>query len=474
MMDAGLAIDKNSLQQVYREINMYPDAETADIVDLHKLSMPVDAQNVEQIASYKNLTHSIISGMTDITSEIGNMINSMTESGDIEGAARLYGKILTAVLDEGTYLQENGMTDAEGSNPEILNQEVLNPDTLNPDKMNPGMLNPEILNPEKLNENVSGLNSDKVIFGTGELKSDNAASKENAGVFKDVVINNDTVSVTENTTDKALSLLRDLNLQEKGPEELNTLISRLTGQDIPSGADQTALIKMAAESIEKALNSNDTKALGDLLGNNELKKLFTERLESAWTIKPEDVADEKKVEELYQRIDRQLKGLAQAFESEGATSQSAYKAVSNMSDNIDFLHQLNQMYAYVQLPIKLNQGNAHGDLYVYTNKKNLASKDGKVSALLHLDMENLGPVDVYVSLENTNVNTKFYVQDDDMLDFLSEHMDILTQRLEKRGYNCSFGMQVRGEDEEKEGGVNTILKQEGHVALSQYAFDVRA
>jgi flagellar hook-length control protein FliK len=356
---------------------------------------------------------------------------------------------------------ENELPDAEGINQEIVNPEMLNSDkinntgTLNPEMLNPeklsntDALNPEMLNPEKLKANVSGLNSDKVIFGTEELKS-------------------------ENTADKALSLLRDISMPKNAPEELNNLLSKLTGQNIASDTDQSTLIKMAAETIEKALNSNDTKALRDLLGNNELKNLLSERLEAAWTIKPEDVADEKKVEELYQRIDRQLKGLAQALESEGATSQSAYKAVNNMSDNIDFLHQLNQMYAYVQLPIKLNQGNAHGDLYVYTNKKNLASKDGKVSALLHLDMEHLGPVDVYVSLENTKVNTKFYVQDDEMLDFLSEHMDILTQRLEKRGYNCSFGMQVRGEDEEKEGGVKTLLKQEGHVPLSQYAFDVRA
>lgn len=133
------------------------------------------------------------------------------------------------------------------------------------------------------------------------------------------------------------------------------------------------------------------------------------------------------------------------------------------------------MYTYVQLPLRLQQGNAHGDLYVYTNRKNLAGKDGAVSALLHLDMEYLGPVDVYVAMQKNKVNTKFYVADDGMLDFLEAHMDLLTDRLQKRGYDCSMSMEIRGEkdsDASKE-GLGPILGQEKGVALAQYAFDVR-
>ena len=71
------------------------------------------------------------------------------------------------------------------------------------------------------------------------------------------------------------------------------------------------------------------------------------------------------------------------------------------------------------------------------------------------------------------VNTKFYVRDDEMLDFLSEHMDILTERLKKRGYDCSFSMTTRGDDREESSGIAPILSQEKGVLLSQYAFDVR-
>lgn len=52
-----------------------------------------------------------------------------------------------------------------------------------------------------------------------------------------------------------------------------------------------------------------------------------------------------------------------------------------MSQNVNFLNQMNQMYAYIQLPFKLSESNAHGELYVYSNKRNLAQKEGEVSAL---------------------------------------------------------------------------------------------
>ena len=178
---------------------------------------------------------------------------------------------------------------------------------------------------------------------------------------------------------------------------------------------------------------------------------------------------------MYRRLDRQLRSLGSALEDAGQTGSTAYRAVSSMSQNIDFLQQLNQMYTYVQLPLRLQQRDAQGELYVYTNKKKLASPDGTVSALLHLDMEHLGPVDVHVSLKGSRVNTRFYLRDDEMIDFMSQHMDVLTGRLQKRGYDCSFSMTLRekGESESTKGGLEPVLRQNKGIMLSHYAFDVR-
>ena len=143
------------------------------------------------------------------------------------------------------------------------------------------------------------------------------------------------------------------------------------------------------------------------------------------------------------------------------------------------MNQLNQMYTYVQLPLQLQHAQARGELYVYTNKRNLAAKDGQVSALLHLDMENLGPLDVYVTMKDAKVNTNFCVADEEILVFLEQHMNLLTERLQKRGYDCKCTMRTReveqtgmAGDGHKNSGIAPLL-QEGEMILSQHAFDVR-
>ncbi len=138
------------------------------------------------------------------------------------------------------------------------------------------------------------------------------------------------------------------------------------------------------------------------------------------------------------------------------------------------MNQINQLYTYIQIPLKMNHKYQNSDLYVFTNKRNLSSKDGNISALLHLDMAHLGPVDVYVAMNQQNVNTRFTVRDDEVLDFLNERMDLLTDRLAKRGYSLKCEMSLKT-DEECDDPIGHILSADSkNTVLAQYGFDVRA
>lgn len=234
--------------------------------------------------------------------------------------------------------------------------------------------------------------------------------------------------------------------------------------------------QLTGQLLQTAGNEQARQLAQKLVSSGEFKEIMTNWLKDSWMLKPQDVADPGKVQELYRRLDRQLKSLAQTLENGGQSAGTAFRAVTNLSQNVDFLNQVNQMYAYVQIPLRLRQGDTNGELYVYTNKKNLAAREGRVSALLHLDMEHIGPLDVYVSMESSKVNTKFYVQDEEMLDFLGAHMDILTDRLRERGYDCACSMKTRGEAAEENtenSGIWPLLQQGGGMLLSRQAFDVR-
>ena len=414
LMDAGLPIDKNTLQQIWHESNAFPDAEILDLVNLHRVELPVTEENITQMASYRNLTHQLTAGIAETGESLTNMLQGLVESGDIEQAATIYSEVLKLLAFEDAAGETvTGQQQTEGPLPEPGVDVTVTPEEAEQMPVQPSATAPEAVPGQKT-----------IIEEPTETAPDNGQTiKENPGAEK---------------TQEAPQLQ---NLQKL---------------------------------LKQGLETKDIPLLRSILHNSKVAELPAKLLADRWSIKPEDVESPEKVEELYQKLGKQLKGLSNLLEENGQRGSSAYQNVTNLSQNVDFLQQINQTYAYIQLPLHLRQGeHKTGELFVYTNKKNLARKDGQVSALLHLDMEHLGPLDVYVALKDTKVSTKFYVQNDAILDYLEANMDVLTERLQKRGYDCKCETTLHTELQQTAQAMTPLLKTEGSVPVAQYAFDVR-
>lgn len=414
LMDAGLPIDKNTLQQIWHESNAFPDAEILDLVNLHRLELPVTEENITQMASYRNLTHQLTAGIAETGESLTNMLQGLVESGDIEQAATIYSEVLELLAFEDAAGETvTGQQQTGGSLPESGVDVTVTPEEAEQMPVQPSAIAPEAVPGQKT-----------IIEEPTETAPGNGQTiKENPGAEK---------------TQEAPQLQ---NLQKL---------------------------------LKQGLETKDIPLLRSILHNSKVAELPAKLLADRWSIKPEDVESPEKVEELYQKLGKQLKRLSNLLEENGQRGSSAYQNVTNLSQNVDFLQQINQTYAYIQLPLHLRQGeHKTGELFVYTNKKNLARKDGQVSALLHLDMEHLGPLDVYVALKDTKVSTKFYVQNDAILDYLEANMDVLTERLQKRGYDCKCETTLHTELQQTAQAMTPLLKTEGSVPVAQYAFDVR-
>lgn len=414
LMDAGLPIDKNTLQQIWHESNAFPDAEILDLVNLHRVELPVTEENITQMASYRNLTHQLTAGIAETGESLTNMLQGLVESGDIEQAVTIYSEVLELLAFEDAAGETvTGQQQTEGPLPEPGVDVTVTSEEAEQMPVQPSATAPEAVPGQKT-----------IIEEPTETASGNGQTiKENPGAEK---------------TQEAPQLQ---NLQKL---------------------------------LKQGLETKDIPLLRSILHNSKVAELPAKLLADRWSIKPEDVESPEKVEELYQKLGKQLKGLSNLLEENGQRGSSAYQNVTNLSQNVDFLQQINQTYAYIQLPLHLRQGeHKTGELFVYTNKKNLARKDGQVSALLHLDMEHLGPLDVYVTLKDTKVSTKFYVQNDAILDYLEANMDVLTERLQKRGYDCKCETTLRTELQQTAQAMAPLLKTEGSVPVAQYAFDVR-
>ncbi len=204
-------------------------------------------------------------------------------------------------------------------------------------------------------------------------------------------------------------------------------------------------------------------------------RFLQEEYKNQFLLEPEQVVDKEKVKEVYERVLKQLTGLQKQLSENEAAHTSLSKQVTNLRQNVDFMNQINQLYTYLQLPVKMNEKAGNGELFVYTDKRALRENKGAVSALLHLSMDYLGSLDIYISLQENKVNTRFMVENDNILDFLNRHMDLLTKRLSKRGYSLECEMQIRISEDAANSPLE-LLKEDSQKTqiLSQLSFDVRA
>ena len=510
MMKAGLSIDRQSLSGMYESILNNPGAKIGDAVDLAKLGLPINESNLANIESYKNLSYQIDQGMQTIAEKTDQALLDLVSGGDTEGASKVMASLLESVTSymaetgdpiaaenalqnaDAVAETEAGTVSAENGEP-AANTLNVNPETVTSDAGTSQVAaGKETVTSETESAPTANTNADAASSAVTEsqdpasralelLKSLQSAQPEssdaNAAVQKQVSEN---AAVSDNTAQTS-TITEDFG---KAVE----VFRQITGDADYKPADLQTFLKDISAFQAKAFAEGNTNGLKELVSSKSVRNLVFDVLKDQWRISPSEVADKDKVEALYKRLGDQINILKEGLSSVNAQNTPAFQAAENMSSNLDFLNQINQMYAYIQLPLKLSGGdNAHGDLYVYSNRKNMTSDDSTVTAFMHLDMDHLGPVDVYVAMDlksGGKVQTNFTVADDEILTFLEENMHILNERLNKRGYDLSCKMTLKDEEETPEedalagGGVNLLLLHAGGMGGSFRAgmrsFDVRA
>ncbi len=442
MMQEGMSIDKNSLHQMMRTVNMFPDADIETMVQLTRLQIPVTEDTIFQMNAYKNYEHQMTEGLLAIADSMIETLQGMQAEGNASEGVALYKEIVSMLSEHGVKaMSEQELLALLGSGKETAASGLADG------------AGAAFLNALKQAQAQTNGTENIVPMVTGE--------GFNTAISEDIMSGKNVLTGQEK---EALSL----QLKQAGFEILGEAFSQ---GKITEGQLFSQLNQILSKGAP--LSEEQTKWMAKIFEGDEFTKLLKNEMTKQWMLSPEEVGEENKVESLYERLNQQMNRISHVLEQAAQAGSPLAKAAANVSGNIDFMNQLNQMFAYVQLPLKLQGQEANGELYIYTNKKNLAKKEGEVSALLHLDMEYLGSVDVHVSMKESKVATQFYLQDDSALDLIAENIDMLNQRLEKRGYSMNASFILR--EDTSENVMEEILKQEKNISLiSGYSFDVRA
>lgn len=81
-----------------------------------------------------------------------------------------------------------------------------------------------------------------------------------------------------------------------------------------------------------------------------------------------------KITQLYKKLDFQISQIEELVNAIGQNKSGLMSTLSEIRGNLDFMNQINNVYNYVQIPLKMAKQDVNGELYLYTSKKKFEGK----------------------------------------------------------------------------------------------------
>ena len=505
MMQEQMSIGRQSILDMAKLVGANPDANVQTIVQMTKLGLPVTEEMAAQFENYLSDRQALV-GEMDLAA--GHMMELLSDEAlSPETAFSLYGKMLDIFMP-GAEAADAGVTAAAGQESstaeagagaiaEAVGQEnaatVAEAEAGAPTAAEQGTAA------------ASAVAEEAGAASTAETAGQGATAEAETGVGVTAELTYGRTAETPGTVGELLSkeqiehlgkMLRNIpaligneeifaggeqeevfvdTLSEEGPEVAKLMAQEEAAQEQPV-LNEKLTAEQFLQKLGRALAQNGGfgfAGMQKLFAGKEFQTIFRSVIEKQWLLQPEELKQEHKVSGLYERLEQQLSQMEEAVRATGSTQNTFLQTASQIHGNLEFMNQMNQIYHYVQLPLKMSGQNANGELYVYANRKNLRDPDAELTAFLHLDMEQLGSTDVSVRMLNRSVRTNFYLEDDASYDLVEKHLEVLNKRLKSKGYQSSIT--VTHEKKDISFKENIVKKGKATVgSLHRYSFDVRA
>lgn len=231
-----------------------------------------------------------------------------------------------------------------------------------------------------------------------------------------------------------------------------------------------------------------------LFGQPAFTKVLRQAFLLSATLSPKEISQKGTLSECYQETDIRMEQLERLLRMpEHGNSPAAERLLgqaAQLRSDLSFLNSMEEVFRYIQLPLRQNQKMKQAELFVYTRKDAIAEHPERLSVLLHLEPEHLGPLDIHLSLKRHQVEAVFYPAKEEQSGLpgsrgmqgsteklLSGHMDQLAGALEKKGFQLTHRIEtseyLKKEEPSKSFG-HFLKEQSGTGTKRRYSFDIRA
>lgn len=437
MMRNEMPIDKNSINEMYKNIMSFETESAATIVNIVRHDIPLNAENIVQFDKYMNYEHRISFELNNIADEIPDFLDKLGRTSI--NTARQFINDLVDSLPNSTSVSENI------SNINLVADE---------DVILKNLFNINIENENEFSETDLTGNKSSQGIANGDLNDSINANKEHNEInFTDSDIINADENLDRNGSLKSIfveddNLFDGFNREITSKELMQQLIKNLPENEFKELINSNKFVKYIKNALSKEFNIDITKI------NSNGIKLKTS------------------VKEMYEKLNDRIDNLMDSlknFQKEGA---SLLDKTAALKQNLSFMNEINQMASYVQLPLHFSESKNHGELYVYNKSHGKIIDKDVLTAFMHLDMDNLGPTDVDIRLENKKLSTKFSLADEMSVNIVEEHLEELKDKLTKAGYNVTLNVT---EIESETVPFEKVLENDRpKMSIKRFSFDVRA
>ena len=425
LLNENMPVDRASMQKVLQQAYKYPDASIQTLVSMNKMQLPVTEQTIAGFEQYQTNQHAMMQALSGMTEEI------------------------TAYMSEPDGMREMLQVLSDAQDLPVLNADAMLQEleqTTGDALFAQGQINAGMeLQVTDMTGNPLALSAEQVSafaekFGmTGEQLTD--LTKQ----LQDMHFDAQTIQTLYTQSDTTMQLVNHL-------------------QALVAGATDKSMI--------------DAETMKEFFMSDGMKELLEAAVKEKFTLNPEKMQYPQEVSDLYKEIYEKMERLMQQMSGHtGSSGEHLSETAKGMQERIDFLQNLSNLFPYAQIPVRMEGRDGNADLFVYMNKKRMQKKKEDVSALLHLDMEYLGPTDVHVSLRGTMVHTKFYVEDEESAKIIDAHMTQLEQAIAENGYSLTNEVIMREPTLHPETEKNAVVKEmfgdDIEKRVKRYSFDVR-
>ncbi|WP_405374033.1 flagellar hook-length control protein FliK [Pseudobutyrivibrio sp.] len=491
MMQNSLSISPESLAAMNRAMINNPGVDPQTLVTMSKYGMEMTPENVNMFQNYANDKALIIDNFDTISEMLPELMSSKELSAS--DVISINNSIREIFIPE-VAVSEEAVVASEQANPQAGQTPVVDNAVTN--EANTNQSNNIEVNPQsaaQVKDAVINNAQDEVIDIVNQNPNSEQAAKAQGIVPESEILTNSKVDINQQVIineNEASNQVLNSFAGEKQITSFNTLLNSLP--DFPKDNLQIfsedgslradADINQVFKEITDYFNNHPDipkETLNAIIREPLYKGILKNIIANSFAMEPKDITKPGEISKLYERVLKQTEALERLMASfSGKAAETIKNQTAEIRQNINFMNSANEMYNFVQIPLKMYNQNTDSMLYVRQNKKSSYEAGEEITAFLHFDMEYLGSTDVFIRLKENNVGCKWNLASEESMKLIEDNLDILTARLEAKGFSvksevtCGEPKTSFVEDFLGAPPVSTEDRAEGLV--HRYSFDMRA